>query len=376
MILGTLWKASLPAADLTSGYSFIPGEHNVTHTKLNGIVGDAVINPEFFTGKSAAQPGSSDTLLFYQASSGAFKKCTLSVLLIGATNLIVAQTEDTAPATNDFVLTYDTSTATFKKVALFNLLPLAGFNEMVIPPDIGFKLYITSNGVPYWSSMTNLHQQIYRHYQLANPSNSVSDPSNYFLANAASPVKTDALLVWAGNTNKYSTFSNLVTRSTACTTATGGDMAWGYSTNQSQIVAYKMVDLQKWVTNQANSRTLALTNNLPQTWTTQGVTLANGPLVNAAHGLGGTPQCVRWVLVATALDGGWGIGREVPITSFCDSSTGKPWFAEESDGTAVNVVAADTGTMQVRHSVSGVATNAVQAKWTLKGYVTYFPTFP
>jgi hypothetical protein len=167
-------------------------------------------------------PVEADSLFFYQAGSGLFRKTTFSFGVIGNTNIIMARSEDTSPATNDFMLTYDTSAGSLKRVALYNMLPLSGFVELTNPPDISFKLYITSNNTPFWTSMTNAFNQVYRFWQLANPSNAVSDATNYFLANR-NPVKTDSLILWTGQTNQYSTLSNFVTQSTSATIATNGE---------------------------------------------------------------------------------------------------------------------------------------------------------
>lgn len=362
-------------SDISKGYAFTPTDR-VTSTKLNNEVDLATINTTFVTDKASAQPVDADSILFYQASSGLFRKSTLALGVTANTNLIMGRTEDTSPATNDFVLTYDMSAGVLKRVALGNLLPLSSFPELVIPPDIGFKLYFTSNNVPFWTSMTNAFQQAYRFWQLANPSNAVSDPTNYFLSARGVPVKTDALLIWAG-TNKYITLSNLVTLSAAATLATNGDFMWGYSTNDGQIATFTPRQLQKYITNSVQSPTLALTNKLPQTFISTAVGLGNGILVNVAHGLGSTPQCVRWVLVQTnsAADVSWGQNREVGIEAFV-TSTGIPWFAGEADGTTLILTAASTGTLQVRDASSGALGNVNTGKWVAKCYATYFPTFP
>jgi hypothetical protein len=110
------------AADIAAGYTFSSGEQNITHSKLNSVVGSASINTTFFSDKSASTaPASADTMLLLDSGSSTFKKITIGNLILNNTDLISTRTEDTAPATNDFLLSYDTSATGYKKVSLYTL---------------------------------------------------------------------------------------------------------------------------------------------------------------------------------------------------------------------------------------------------------------
>lgn len=64
------------AADITPGYTFTPGEKNVTDVKLNAATSGTVAT-SFYTSRSAATAVNADTLLFYSASGSVFKKSTV-----------------------------------------------------------------------------------------------------------------------------------------------------------------------------------------------------------------------------------------------------------------------------------------------------------
>lgn len=109
------------AGDINKGYTFSPGEQNVTHTKLNNLVDAAVINPSFFTGKAATTvPGNNDLLLIYSLGPAAFRKTTLTSAFLGNTNLIYSQVETAAPPTNALAIVLDPVNG-LRKIQLYNL---------------------------------------------------------------------------------------------------------------------------------------------------------------------------------------------------------------------------------------------------------------
>jgi hypothetical protein len=71
------------AADLSTSQTFSDGD-TVNAAKLNNIIGQASINGSAIDGKSSASPISTDEILFYQLSSSALKKATVSSLLSGS----------------------------------------------------------------------------------------------------------------------------------------------------------------------------------------------------------------------------------------------------------------------------------------------------
>lgn len=174
-------------ADINKGYSWLPNDR-VTATKLNNEIDLATINTTFFTDKSSAQPISTDTILFYQGSSGLYRKASYSVFNLGNTNLITDQTEDTSPATNDLHLTYDVSAGTFKNATLAN-------------EAIAIKPTVWGN---WWSNAV-----------FAVTTNNPTDPTNYYFTQRTAPAGTDSLLIWdsVANTNKWVSLNTFWTNS-------------------------------------------------------------------------------------------------------------------------------------------------------------------
>lgn len=92
-------------ADISPGYSFsgVSPNNNVTAEKLNALVGQAVINATFFTGKAeSTTAGETDYLVFLDSGTGVIKKIRKSNLITsgvaksGFTNL-QAQNNVTTP---------------------------------------------------------------------------------------------------------------------------------------------------------------------------------------------------------------------------------------------------------------------------------------
>lgn len=97
-------------SDITTGYAFSSGEKNVTHTKLNNALNNAVINPTFFTGKSnSAAPGTGYVVALYDPSGAAWYKATLDNLIFEHAELIQNRTALTTLQGVDAVLVDDDS---------------------------------------------------------------------------------------------------------------------------------------------------------------------------------------------------------------------------------------------------------------------------
>jgi hypothetical protein len=106
-------------ADIAAGYTFTSGEQNVTHTKLNQVVGSAAINTTFFSEKSASTaPLGADTLLILENSSTAFRKATLNNLVFNNSLLLEDRTAETALSTNDSLLLYDASEDAYNRMTI------------------------------------------------------------------------------------------------------------------------------------------------------------------------------------------------------------------------------------------------------------------
>lgn len=130
-------------ADITPGYSFISGETNVDHTKLNTCA-SGNINTTFHTGKGsvAANPNTGTTeLMVYDSAAAVFKKGSLSSLVMDHTSLLAARSAKTAPVAADVLLVSDSAASgAYKSMSAANLLFGAAVHGY--PPVAGDKLGI------------------------------------------------------------------------------------------------------------------------------------------------------------------------------------------------------------------------------------------
>lgn len=210
VLIVALLLQTVIAADITGGHIFVPNETDIDHTDMNAIVGDAVINTDFFTAKSAAAPVAADVFLYYSVANSAFRKATLNQVLLQNTALITSQSEDGTPANSDFVLTYDTSAGSLKKVALQNLTAAGSTNLFVNFPVINPPLLSALVGLSQGSSnaavtLSNLVSFFRTNIGYVMPFTN--------LAAHTAPTNGDAFLVFdsVGGSNKQVTLGSLYT---------------------------------------------------------------------------------------------------------------------------------------------------------------------
>jgi len=111
----------------TSGAGvFVSGQKNVGHAELNSIIGNAVIQPAFHTGKNsiAANPSKSATeIMVYDSGAATFKKGTLAALIFDNSEMLSGRTAKTVPVAADAVLLADSAASgAVKQMTLANLL--------------------------------------------------------------------------------------------------------------------------------------------------------------------------------------------------------------------------------------------------------------
>ena len=66
--------------DIQTGISWVDGQ-TVSAAQLNNMVNNAVIEPEFYSGRTTSIPVDTDSLLFYQASSDSLKRTSISKIV-------------------------------------------------------------------------------------------------------------------------------------------------------------------------------------------------------------------------------------------------------------------------------------------------------
>jgi hypothetical protein len=316
-------------ADINKGYTFTPGEKNVTHTKLNNLVDAASINTSFFTDKTATTaPGANDVLLLYSASAAGFRKVTLNNLVLANGNLILDQTEDTNPATNDWVLSYDVSGSALKKVTWQSLLNSDGLinaRTNWLTPNTNTFLLAYDAGT--WSKVErqNLFHDFFTTQQFTNLDAAVS--------------------------------------------LSGSDRFWIESAAESGPRTITLDGVRNYI--DASPGTIALTNQLPVTFVSDEADVATGLAVNVAHGLGGVPQQVHAVMVCKTSDLAWAVGDEVSASGF-NISNANPAISWGANATNV-FVSVESTTLGIRRKDTGVGATITTSSWKLKVYATRFP---
>lgn len=269
------------AGDINKGYTFSPGEHNVTHTKLNNLVDQAAVNPSFYTDKAATtQPAAADLVLIYNQAAGAFRRTTLNSLLLANTNLIAGQAELTALATNAMVL--------------------------VLDPTQGYGKAQLGNIFTNWAALMSADQLGALSSPSNNPSFLVWDPTNGW--------KNVSLT----NLPSLITPTNLAPV-TSLLSLTNGDSLSVYDPTNKLAKRLPVSVLLSSGSAQTN-----FTNT------------AGGILLSNAHGLAAAPSRLRTVLVCVTNELGYVTGQEVD-TGIIFTEGPTPGFITVADATNVLV---------------------------------------
>lgn len=359
-----LVASTVPAADLTSGHIFTPGEQNITHVEMNAIVGGATINTAFFTDKSSLTPAASDVFLYYSVANTAFRKTTLNTLLLGNSALITGQSEDGSPAANDFLLTYDTSGGTLRKVSVQNLI--VGTTNLflsfpqITTPDMGDFIGL-SHGV------TNAKVSV-SDFLLLSRTN--FDYTTLFagLPTHTAPTNQDSLLIYdrVNGTNKQISLIALYTNLPTIAAIRGDDVIPLVQTGTNLAKATFTT-----ISNQVVSG-MVTTNYLPLKYSSGDFPLPNqSHMTNLAHGLPATPQSVKWVIVCSTAEAGFAVGDQVPAADVWDSAGGVRAFATGVNATNVFVIQENNPRVMAKDNTG--AANLTPANWRFRIEAIYFP---
>lgn len=412
-----LLPAFLEASDITSGYTFIAGEKNITHTKLNSQLTGASINTSFYTDKSSAAPVAGDVWLFYSVANSAFRKTTLDTLFLSNTNLIVGQGENDLPDTNDFILVFDTSAGLLTKSPLnsifTNINLIINRYEITNPPPGDIHFLVESNGVYDKIAESNVFNLGYRWLNLSTnvgASNPLTNPPIYSVH--ATPTNADMLVIWDAlhQTNKVTTLEGLITNLPAARPGfTNSDMFMAdltrtnavnpggtnpvlskvtfadFFTNWFQLPDGTVTNtdtLLVWSTGtNANSQATNFPSkvkmsSLIQKFFTNGIPVIAGTGLSAQglHGLGGNPQLVRWSLICTNAtgDGGYAQNDVVPLEYFEDNAGAAVALAAGANATQV-FLTKRVANLRVADKNSSSALTLTLTRWNAQCEAIYYP---
>lgn len=359
LLLGALFITyELAAQDLQPGYVFTPTDR-VTATKLNNLVNLATINPTFISGKAASTPQSADNFLFYRA--GVLYRTPFSSMGINNTNLITDQIEDPTPAVGDYLLTFDVSAGTYKKTQLNSLVMtnnalINSRTVLALPTDDSFYILgqESTTGDFFKIGRSNYFYNCFNFVQWTNLARlSLGDTSPVTF-----PVRDNAT-----GTNYQSSLDGLVNLTTVYTTnaptdyiltMTNGHVARITLNNLSNAM-FTATTVRKFVTPEL------------------GIPPPGTAVTNAAHGLAGTPQVLRAVLVCKIAENGYAIGDEPDLSTVVQSANGGSMWSV--GGNATNVFAARStpaDAMIAKTTPSGGSAWTTN-NWRIKIYAEYFP---
>lgn len=340
---------------LNSGYTFVSGEKNITHTKLNTMLSGATIGATFFTGQDAITTSTtSDGLLVIQ--SGAYGYGNLGDLIFSSANLISNRTEETAIASNDFLLVFDTSASAYRKARIDNALS----NSLSRVGPIG---NVVSNSGRFTSvsstTFTNSGDtQLQDTLTVGGTASFVGTASftdlaqfngNMALGNAAG----DTITV---NGTLAGTIQG--TPTVSLTTVTIDSAADKVLVRDDTDGKLKMALLPT-----LTSTKYTVTNALP----------ANGLAVTNAHGLGAIPDIVRVSLICTNAEFGYLVGDEIDISHIA-TGAGIPYYVASFNSSNVVVVAiSSTAPATVRKDTGVFDYLTSTNSWNLKTHCVKIP---
>ncbi len=371
LLLSATWTCPVQGADINKGYSFAPGEKNITNAKLNNQIDLATIDTSFYTGKAATTtPVAADTILLYSASAAGFRKCSLDNLLFSNTSFLTGLAEDDLPATNDFLLSYDTSATGFKKVpfsAIWTNSDLINTrSNWTAPGPTSFVLgYDGGSGLHYKFSISNLF------YNFAGFS--------YFtnLADCNVLNSQHKLLIWDSNfgTNRTTTLGGLLSNTVVAGVLDSNGWLWGYTNGSPAPRKFTAADIQKYVTNAVNSPSLVQQTALPTKYVATNTIGAAADTIVFTHGLAGIPQSVRVSLLCTNADAAtqYAVGEEIPL-AYTTSVSGSPVAAEIITATTIELIFNSSSTFQLLHRATGVLTSVTSRNnFRIKVTAVFFP---
>lgn len=365
-----LFSVSLPAvaADISAGYVFSSGEANITHTKLNSVVGGASITTDFLTGKTLAQPTVSDLLLFYSASAQDYRKANFNTLLLGNTNLILGQVEQAVPLTNDFVLLYSATDNLLRKTTVdslirTNALLLASQPEDTNAPIDNTQFLTSSNGVYARRGLTNLFSEWWRWEPLA-----ISNSPLLSLHTA--PTNSDLLRIWdsVNGTNKATTIAGLITNMPNATALTNADafLFISTATNANNLHGTNPIVSQVALSNIAHYAV--------QQFTVSGIAVPSANVVvTNSHGLPGTPQIIDAALVCVTNNIGYVSNDVVMISAVSDIGGTRP-LTLSADGTNIYMAyGGSSGSWAFNRKNTGAGASITNNCWTIRIRAFYYP---
>ncbi len=288
------------AADITPGYTFTPAEKNITDVKLNAAASGTVATG-FYTNKSANTAVAADTMLFFSSSAGTYKKTTLTTLFgnLPAVNGLstINSVGNFSVATSKFtVAAASGDTAIAGNLTVATNLTVTGTSTLTGTVAAGGNLTVATNlTVTGTSTLTG----------------TVAAGGNLTVATnlTVTGAQTNAGSMTLGD----AAADTITINGTLAGTLYGAPVV-GF-TNATPLTTDKFLFQASGDSSKLRIGTLPTVIN---TFTTNGSIRTT--TLDVAHGLGGTPDAVNFLLVCTNAELGYAIGDELPIYQAVNTS--------------------------------------------------------
>lgn len=343
------------AADITPGYTFVSGEQNITHTKLNNSASGS-INSTFYSDKSfiTFPTALGHQLLLLNLSSGEYEK-TFAATFFYSSNIWLYQAITTAPSTNSQVLLYDPVASSYRRATidtLFNGSGVIGNLSTTNSTNYGGQIVWRENGANWLLTRTNVMNG-WKYWMVGE--NGITN-----LTELTAVTNQDRIWVWDDSTssNKSVNLTNLFMGVNTYTNATNADLFSYYHSRSNGMAKMTLGDLKAYMTNGIA---------IPTMYTSTNAIPSAGAQVTFTHGLGSTPDNNRVTLLCVADDAatGYVTGDEFQIES-CYQNTPVPLFGIYVNSTTVGVNRI-AGTFYMRVKTTGAqATPTSEANFVVK----------
>lgn len=313
----------LTAADISGGYTFTSGEKNITHTKLNSL-GAGTINPTFITDKSAQTAVAADSFLYYANADAAFRKTTLATLFANAPAINGLSTINSG---GNFSVNTDkfTVNATTGDSTVAGSLTVSS-NAVISATKNGAALSITNLSSGASATALTLYGGFGSApaFSVLSGGMAVTGVSSISgnLTLGAGYTTTAAGQLIASNTAAFYGSSTVLGDAASDTITINGTLAgtlYGAPvvglTNATPLTTDKFLFQASGDSSKLRIGTLP---TLLNTFTTNGSIIPTA--VDVAHGLGGVPDSVSFLLVCTNAELGFSVGDELPIYQAVNTS--------------------------------------------------------
>jgi len=195
------------------------------------------------------------------------------------------------------------------------------------------------------------------------------------LVEHTAPTNNDKLLIWdsTANTNRYLTLAGLMTNPPTADGITNTDtfLIWSTATNAGNLYGTNPTLAKVSLSGLSNFVATVVTNVFGAArFTSSESNLVTGVVADVPHGLGGTPQEVRWVIVCKTNDVGYVVGDEVPA-DMVELGEG---YMLGGGANATNVFASlQNAGFTLNNKASGATEPALATRWKAKAYAVRYP---